>query len=134
MGSVGFGPASTGEVAMSIPTPGVLGSNTWRGSFGPSFIAIERAPIDLPPLALSCEICATRSISSRPTMSSRESMICSLRDLSADRLFVTRDATSEFCSSPEPVVRDPAGCESTGVVDWLRRSSSIWSGAGGDIS
>ena len=60
-------------------------------------------------------------------------MICSFRDLSADKLLVTRDVTSR-CGSSLEVVSDPGGWVSTGVVDWLRRSSSMWSGAGGDIS
>ena len=60
-------------------------------------------------------------------------MICSFRDLSADKLLVTRDVTSR-CGSSVEAVSEPGGCASTGVVDWLRRSSSMWSGAGGDIS
>ena len=39
----------------------------------PSLIAIDKAPMDLPPFALSFDISATRSVSSRPTMSSRVS-------------------------------------------------------------
>ena len=42
--------ACVGEV--TAPTE-VLGSNAGRGSFGVSFMAIDRAPIDLPPFARS---------------------------------------------------------------------------------
>ena len=60
-------------------------------------------------------------------------IICSLRDLSADKLLVTSIVFSGMGSSLV-AVKDPAGWVSTGVGAWLRRSSSMWSGAGGDIS
>ena len=70
-------------------------------------MATDNAPADFPALALSCVNCVNRSISSRPTMSSNVSRICSLRDFNAHKLLVAKVAA---CSPKAGVLlRPPSG-------------------------